>query len=149
MDLQDLGSLGEFIAAIGVVFSLIFVGFQIRQNTKAIHRQEANITLDQWSRVRRLILEHDHLADILLRGQREPDALTAAESAQFNLLLAEFLRTVSLLYGRTKEGLIDAREWAAMKEQTRQVVTQPGGKRFWDENRASFDEAFAREIDGT
>ena len=35
MTLQDLGNIGEFVAAFGVIASLIYVGFQVRQNTIA------------------------------------------------------------------------------------------------------------------
>ena len=36
MTLSDLGSLGEFVGSIAVVLSLIYLAFQIRQNTKSI-----------------------------------------------------------------------------------------------------------------
>ena len=35
MSIMELGALGEFVAAFGVIASLIYVGFQVRQNTKA------------------------------------------------------------------------------------------------------------------
>ena len=35
MTIQELGALGEFVAAFGVIASLIYVGFQVRQNTRA------------------------------------------------------------------------------------------------------------------
>ena len=38
MSLQDLGNIGEFIGAVGVVASLIYLALQIRQNTKAVRR---------------------------------------------------------------------------------------------------------------
>ena len=37
MTLQDLGNLGEFIGAIAVVISLVYLAAQIRQNTRALH----------------------------------------------------------------------------------------------------------------
>ena len=37
MSITELGALGEFIAAFAVVASLIYVGFQVRQNTGAIN----------------------------------------------------------------------------------------------------------------
>ena len=36
MTLQDLGNIGEFIAAIGVIASLIYLAVQIRQNTRTL-----------------------------------------------------------------------------------------------------------------
>ena len=36
MTLQDLGNLGEFISAVAVVVSLVYVAYQIRQNTRQL-----------------------------------------------------------------------------------------------------------------
>ena len=36
--LDDLGNVGEFIAALGVVISLLYLAFQIRQNTSQINQ---------------------------------------------------------------------------------------------------------------
>ena len=37
MTLQDLGGLGEFIVAVAVVVSLIFLVIQVHQNTRALN----------------------------------------------------------------------------------------------------------------
>ena len=36
MTLEDLGNLGEFIAAVAVVVSLVYLALQIRQNTRSV-----------------------------------------------------------------------------------------------------------------
>ncbi len=36
MTLEDLGNLGEFLSAIAVVVSLVYLAIQIRQNTTAV-----------------------------------------------------------------------------------------------------------------
>ena len=41
MTLSDLANIGEFVGGIGVVVTLIFVGIQLRQNTRAVQRSSA------------------------------------------------------------------------------------------------------------
>jgi hypothetical protein len=41
MSLEDLGNIGELIAAIGVIISLICLALQIRQNTHAARSYSA------------------------------------------------------------------------------------------------------------
>jgi len=36
MSLEDLGNIGEFVAAVSVVVSLIYLAVQIRQNTRSV-----------------------------------------------------------------------------------------------------------------
>ena len=43
MSIMELGALGEFVGAIAVVISLIFVGLQVRQNTKMVRAQTATV----------------------------------------------------------------------------------------------------------
>ena len=43
MSILELGALGEFIGAIAVVISLVFVGLQVRQNTKMVKAQTAAV----------------------------------------------------------------------------------------------------------
>ena len=45
MTLDDLGNLGEFVAAIGVVVSLIYLGRQIRQNTAHLSQNTQSVQL--------------------------------------------------------------------------------------------------------
>ncbi len=45
---MELGALGEFIGAFGVIASLVYVGLQIRQNTRAV-RSEMRLALAKLS----------------------------------------------------------------------------------------------------
>jgi hypothetical protein len=47
MSIQELGSLGEFIASIGVVFSLLYLALQTRANTNALKSQTRSSITDQ------------------------------------------------------------------------------------------------------
>ena len=48
MSLQDFTNLFEIVASIGVIASLIFVGYQMKQNTNQLERSEHNSTMEQW-----------------------------------------------------------------------------------------------------
>jgi len=39
MSIMELGALGEFVGAFAVVFSLLYVAFQVRQNTPSINAE--------------------------------------------------------------------------------------------------------------
>jgi len=48
MSIADLGSLGEFVASFAVLITLIFLTFQMRQNTKAVRASMASEMTSQW-----------------------------------------------------------------------------------------------------
>ena len=64
MTLQDLGSLGEFIGAIAVVISLVYLAAQIRQNTRALHSSSYAQSAEQLWLVNLAIAQDRDLARI-------------------------------------------------------------------------------------
>lgn len=75
MSWQDIGSVGEMISAIAVVFSLIYRAFQIRQNTSQIYQNtEAarasafDSTITQTMHARNIIIENEDVARIFYQG---------------------------------------------------------------------------------
>lgn len=137
MTIQDLGAIGEFVGAIAVVASLVYLAAQIRQNTQQIFRSiesekhaafERNI--ESANRVRELLMLNPDLADLYRRGLKNFLDLDDAEQFRFGLLMrntfaefqAAYLRHLAI-GGEHEEfagaaGLIDAflrhagvREW--------------------------------------
>jgi len=65
MSLEQLSYLAQIIGSVGVVVSLLFVGSQIKQNTRALERTEHNSTMEQWTVVRMAILKHRDVAELM------------------------------------------------------------------------------------
>src|SRR5271163_1953797 len=68
MSLQQLSNLAQIIGSAGVVLSLIFVGLQVRQNTRAIQRNEHNATMAQWTVIRMAIARNRDIAEYMTDG---------------------------------------------------------------------------------
>jgi hypothetical protein len=49
MTLEQVFFLSQTIGAVAVVASLVFIGWPIKQNTKAPQRDEQNGTMTQWT----------------------------------------------------------------------------------------------------
>ena len=57
MSLEDLGNIGEFVGAMAVVFSLIYLAIQIRQNTAAVRTASRQDIVSGYREQGRLFLE--------------------------------------------------------------------------------------------
>ena len=44
MPIQELGSIGELIAAVATIFTLVYLAFQINQNTRAVKASMLEVT---------------------------------------------------------------------------------------------------------
>ena len=84
MTIQDLGSIGELIAAIATVATLAYLAVQIRQNT--ISNRDANVqaTHDMILRLNMSALDPG-LADLLIRGCQDRASLDSVESSRFHM----------------------------------------------------------------
>ena len=51
LSLEDLGNIGEFVSAVAVVVSLLYLAMQIRQNTKSVQTSAYQAVLDSAHRV--------------------------------------------------------------------------------------------------
>jgi hypothetical protein len=75
MSFEQISYLGQIVASVGVIVSLIFVGLQIRQNTGSCN--EHNSTMAQWTVIRMAIARNRDIAELMtagLHGERTMDA---------------------------------------------------------------------------
>ncbi len=80
--IQDLGAAGEFVGAIGVVVTLIYLAYQIRQNTiqleQSTHTARAaaqNASNTALRETRASIFESEEMAEVFSLGNSNPEAL--------------------------------------------------------------------------
>ena len=103
MSLQDLGNLGEFIAAVGVIFSLMYVGYQLQQGRKLVRIESKEKRLDSWTAWRRLTIQDENLLRIWEKGMSTVNGLNSSEKFVFDGMMLEAWLIVSRQYYRAKE----------------------------------------------
>jgi len=106
MTLQDLANLGEVIGAIAVIASLIYLAFEIRQNTQAMRRaatQDIHRSLNEQSRC---LVESPDLAALFFRASQRPSELTGEERFRFQMLLTYAFSNFELALEYYREGLL-------------------------------------------
>jgi len=110
MGIQELGSIGEFIAAIATIGTLFYLGYQIRQSNKVSKGSSYHLAVEQtWHSVLAVVNNPD-LQDVIIRAEQ------GEELADEELHHLQWLN-VALVYGfenifRLKEeGLVDEEVW--------------------------------------
>ena len=68
MTLQDLGSIGEFVAAIATIATLAYLALQIRQNTRTLRVNSHQEAGESWASLNYAIANHSDFADIFVRS---------------------------------------------------------------------------------
>lgn len=102
--------IGEIVAVLGIALSLIFVGFELRQNTIAARSaafQEIGIATAQGWLERSLNRE---LSDIFLKANSAPRAyyeLDNSDRALVGAWLLSYIRLSETIYLQIEQGLLD------------------------------------------
>ena len=92
MTISDLGSLGELIAAIATVATLIYLAAQIRQNTNQL-KGEANREINNTEQeLVHKIRDKPEMLSILMRTLIDWDSVSAKEQARSHLYLYSHTR---------------------------------------------------------
>ncbi len=141
MTIQDLGSLGELIAAIATVATLVYLALQIRQNTRALGHAERREILEDGNAWRAYLIENSAIAELYRKGLLEPDALDPIEKLRFRMLLDALF--VTWLYGFQANRATGY----TPEPQISGTLARPGGKQYWADQKSNFDPEFVRYID--
>jgi len=148
MTLEAVTSIAEVIASIGVLVSLIFVGYQYRQHSHLIERGEQNSTMSEWSKIRMAIVENPGVAelwDVARSGDRD---LTAAEALRVNTFLEEHLWAAYHIWDRTERGLFQhGRFDEAAGPLVASLLSTEHASAWWTTARGIFPKAFVADVD--
>jgi len=147
MTLQELGNLGEFIAAIGLMFSLIFVGWEIRKTRRQSTVDGAEIRLNLFNEFNRLLITNPDLRDVWLRSHGDLHEFNEEEqfifghlmTLRFTIFVRMFVRGTEL---KDKES-IDAAK-GLLKDQ---FSEHPNAVGWWRQNKSRWRGSFREFVD--
>lgn len=120
MSWQDLGSLGEIISAVAVVISLVYLAFQIRQNTnqidqntKAAEAAAFDSSIAHAIIARQAIFENEDVARIYHDGSIDPDSLSDHDRLRYRLIVHNVLWSLWNLQSQAQVGELATETWEA------------------------------------
>lgn len=145
---QLLGSYGEFIGAIAVVLTLIYLANQINQNTKAMksnaYREVSRTFADHsWD-----VAQNYELASIVLgtlSGETHDD--DPVRKHQADMVLRTYFMRMELLYNEVEFGVGPPERWAVFRDYTRAFLEQPAVRASWEVDKHIYGEGFVRSIE--
>ena len=147
MMIEKLGNIGEFVAAIATVITLIYLAFQLRQNTRALKATAfQNVTSEMGKNVEH-IMDNGELAEILIKGTAEPESLTPAERLRLSAVYVSSFRRLESVYVQYSLGTMEHENKRGFEISMIPLLQLPFGQQWWSEAKIAFYEPFVRHID--
>ena len=91
MSIQDLGALGELVAAIATVATLLYLAIQIQQNNRNLQESTSASIHQGWANINSRLSGDERFAEIFIRGREDLDALNPVELEQFRAFVQDIL----------------------------------------------------------
>jgi hypothetical protein len=135
MSLSDLAALGSFISGVAVLVSLIFIGFQMRQNTLAIKAAASQAHAANFQQILTSIIENSEVARIWRVGLSNMQRLTDDERVRFVVLVSGNFRFFESARLQWRSGQLDVAHWEDLEPFIRQFALQPGIRTYWTMRR--------------
>jgi len=141
MTIEQLGNLGDFLAAIATIITLIYLALQIRQNTSLLKLSEVRGIQDDADRWRSLLIENKDVASVYRRGLLDPESLDPDDKLRFRMLQDQLFFGWQATFSQNPT---DPKLAPGFIEST---LTKPGGKLYWQKSKFRFNKDFAEYVD--
>lgn len=144
MNLENLAYIGEFIAAIGVIASLVYLSIQIKRNESTTR---AATTQELLSKSIDMLLWHDENSPMLkaLAG----DTLSEKDKKRLELSSFALFSHFNNAHHQNLSGKLDEEIWRMYDARTRRNVKQMEDfDAWWNRYKVNFTSSFRKYIEG-
>jgi hypothetical protein len=140
---QLLGSIGEFVASIAVLATLIYLTVQVKQTKQQLKMSGLQARASHATGVLEPIVGTSDLASIFAK-------LDFIDYGDFGLTKEETVAfgAWSHIWMQTEQGSFYILPEGSHDELLTWWLSTPAGAEFWDKNRGFYDEAFVKHMDG-
>ena len=145
--LQKISIVTDIVGAVAIVISLIFVGIQFTENTKATKSATAASTVATISSWYSEMGNNEQSSSLFLNFMADPESLTSEERFQVIISLHGLFLTFQNSYYLSQQGTLDSHIQESITKAAVGVKDQPGFRLFWKLRRELFFPEFQKHID--
>lgn len=147
MTLQDLGNLGEFVGAIGVVVSLVYLARQMIHNTASVKAASYNSMVENSIRLLEHAFRDSEFADFLARAEADPAKLTAAEHVRWDAYMTAVFRHFGNMQYAHRVGTLDDQMWLSYRSTLKADLRTASWAAWFQDHRHLFSSGLGQAVD--
>jgi hypothetical protein len=147
MMLEDLGNIGEFVGALGVVISLVYLARQMHQNTLSVRAASFNSMIQNSIRLLEHSFRDPEFSGFLARAQADPAALTPEERLRWDSYMTAVYRHFGNLVYQFRVGALDEQMWVAYREDLKENLRAPSWAAWYQDHRKVFNRTLTEHVD--
>jgi len=145
--IQDLGSIGELLAAVATIATLIYLARQLRANTAAVQGDARRAHRGASSATNLLIASDTELSALFNAGLRDFSALSPEHHTQFTFLMTELIGSWQAAYEEFESEIVDEKPLQRHSAAHVPFLRMPGGRKWWDTYGSRYPSTFRDYVD--
>ena len=153
MDLDTLAKASDFVGGIVLVVSLVYLAYQVRQNTQSLRSENYARVLERMSTVQAQLSMDADLHHVFMVGAEDPARLSRAERVRFSWALYEMFGAGEFMFHQAREKTLPPEVWARWEATVGWWLSHPGIRAWWASKPAplasDFEEFANRVLRGT
>ncbi|MDP2857143.1 MAG: hypothetical protein Q8P50_04100 [Bacillota bacterium] len=147
MTLSQISDLSQLVGALAVVFSLLYLSRQIRQNTHAVRMANATTLQTEFRGLARTLYADTNTAAIVLAGMKGEPVGSPAGQLAAHAWFFDLLKMAELGHYHFRNGDLDPQLWDASLRFYRSWFDSPGVRAYWEVRRSVFMPEFQQAMD--
>ncbi len=145
MTITELGSLGEFIASLGVLITLFYLAIQMRQNTKAVRLNTAHAVTEEFQDMFSLIASDQSLSEVFIEAAQNEE-LNGVSRVRYNTFMSTAMRAYENAYLQNREQAINPDHWGGLTRMMIDISAMPAFPNYWADRKHWFSDDFQLHI---
>lgn len=147
MTLVDLANIGQALGALAVIASLVFVGLQVRQNTKATRATALQMNADYWLSYFTMLADK-RFSEVYSKGALGRAELEGGQFGQFFFLCRATFMGCENQHHQYLSGLLDDDAYRGYEATIReQIAAFPGVRAMWQLVKHTYGTEFVKFLD--
>jgi hypothetical protein len=151
MELDQIALVADVVQAIAVVATLIFVGMQVRYNTRIARMTAAQTSAQLLAENLGRVTDSPDLAELLSGGRGTLGDFTDAERLRVSNFVSSGFRHLEVLHAHRRYDIYEEELWQGAAGRLRRMLSNPRIQDWWVDNKdiyaASFRDYVATEIE--
>ena len=131
----------QIIAAVAVVLSLVYVGHQVKQSTKAIRLSTTHNIAQAFREQYLMIADDSGVAKVWLSGMNNAQPPEGEEALRFFASMHNLFRIYEDALYQHQNGALDQELFSGMEQQFIDFSSLPGVRNYWTERARYFSPA--------
>ncbi len=145
--LRKIHKVGELVAAVAVVVSLVFVGYEVQQNSQAQTRTATEAVVRDFVGSIRSLSTNADMACIYSEGVQDFESLSGSERLRFSAYSLGVFYAIQEMHNLRQHDAIEPGIWRGFDELSQEVMQLPGTGQWFATRRNWFSEEFQTYFD--